>query len=181
MELGIAIITGAQMNKSGIGLGQQDYAAGGAAAAMAGSDRITHNADTVLGLRHLLPDESQKVLQGLGGIDLDHHDERMHLKFNQVLHVEKNRGGQDYKQGIPFRAHFAISRYQEVAYERGEDGKILNDATGRPAKTQEIEFLHSPQFSRRSKGFGKFKLHLRNVKPEPATTTPEPVTANDQF
>lgn len=117
-RLGLPILAGVQENRSGIGLDQKRRANGEGLGAVSGSDRISHVCDSVAGLRNVTNDEAGRILQAFGARDdYTGHVEVNKLRFNQVLHVNKNRSGPTLEPGLPVYFRKGTSRFEEVGQE----------------------------------------------------------------
>lgn len=138
-ELDLPIIAGMQGSRAALQFTHSDYAENGVAIA-AGSDRPSHHADLFCVLRNLQTAEAQRVSEHFGHVEAEHPRNR--LRFNQVLHVSKTRGGPTLPEGIPLYYQHGTARYFELAYA----------PNGERVESDEIKFLHSPQFQRKTAG-----------------------------
>ena len=124
-----------------------DYADSGIGIA-AGSDRPAHHSDAFYVLRNLTDAEAARVQDRFGVIEADYP--RNKLRFNQVLHLMKQRSGPTLEQGIPLRYTLGLARYTELAYQCNSAGAVMIDANGYKIASEELAFLHSREFQRRT-------------------------------
>lgn len=148
IEIDLPVIAGMQGGRQALRMAQADYANEGIGIAT-GSDRPAHHSDLFCTLRNLNDAEARNVAQRFSQSDAEHARNR--LRFNQVLHVNKQRSGPTFEQGMPLLYTYGQSRYLELAYRRGADGQPLMEH-GRRIDSEEMQFLHSREFQRRGEG-----------------------------
>jgi hypothetical protein len=146
-ELQIPILAGMQASREAMKMQHSDFADSGIGAA-SGSDRPAHHADTFMILRNITQSERQRVAERFGVVDAQHEGNR--FRFNQILHVMKVRSGSTLEQGLPLHYQYGTARYAELAYQRDATGKVLIGADNRKMPSEEIQFLHSRDFQRKT-------------------------------
>ena len=112
VEVGLPLIAGIQANKAAIGMDQAAYSNAGIGT-IAGSDRISHHADSVMTLRNLDQNELERVGKR-AKVQHDGNHEINGYHFNQVAHLNKNRDGATWESGIPLRHVRGQFRYVEL-------------------------------------------------------------------
>jgi replicative DNA helicase len=159
-ELEVPIVAGVQSNRAALKMGQAEYASE-AIGVLGGSDRIAHNCDCVIVLRDLSEDERAKVVEEFGIREHAGPNPLNAPRFNQVLHLAKQRGGSSCQQGIPLYFKRGQTRYEEMAHQLDDGGGVVRDGNGWIVDSAEIKLLHSPAFTRRRSAGKTLSLGLR--------------------
>ncbi|MGB7157386.1 MAG: DnaB-like helicase C-terminal domain-containing protein [Tepidisphaeraceae bacterium] len=147
-SLQLPVIAGVQAGRQADAMDHADYA-DRSVGTIGGSDRIAHHADFACALRNLRSDEQEKVLAKFSPRPEPDHEPRNRLRFNQVLHVGKQRAGATLGGGIPLFCRFGQSRYEDVGVRRDEAGNPIT-VNGRMMPSEERHYIHSADFIRKT-------------------------------
>lgn len=144
-DLDLAVVAGAQQNRTGATLTAKDWANKADLAAGA-SDRFAMRCDCKLDIRHLDPEEQKYVLKAYGmrkGTE-DSNEMRTQIYFNQLMYVNDNRAGGNCPEGLPIFHDFGRFRYEEMndaAMERLEKLPPLFDEEKKKHPNRMREFV----------------------------------------
>jgi replicative DNA helicase len=146
-ELDLPVIAGAQNNRGAIGMDTDEWEEMGEGV-VAGSDRIAQFCTMLCVLRNVVPAEEQLIRANLAkylrkdgerkfeaetglwtyeGKELEGHAA---LPYNQMLHIFLQRGGPDYRRGIPLYLDRGRARYEELALKRCSDNTYARAKNG---------------------------------------------------
>jgi hypothetical protein len=114
MKNDLPIIGGAQNNRSAIGVDEDKWEEM-AESFVAGSDRLAQFCTSLLILRNVTAKEQDLILNKWGPRAGEKPETPNALHYNQVLHYVLQRGGPDWRKGIPLYIHRGTAKYSEVA------------------------------------------------------------------
>jgi replicative DNA helicase len=120
----LPVVSGAQNNRSAIGVEKDEWEEM-AESFVAGSDRLAQFCTSLMILRNITPPEEEDIRASFGprpiidvkailGPNATEHSHNS-LHYNQCLHYVLQRGGPDYRKGIPLHIHRGTATYTEVA------------------------------------------------------------------